>query len=75
MTRSRVLLTAWQARPLDRVYAVVFFDALRVKIRDEGAVPSKAVYLALGVRTDGRRDILARLHWFVESFNRPSRVF
>lgn len=51
-------VTAWQARPLDRVYAVVFFDALRVKIRDEGVVRSKAVYLALGVRTDGRRDVL-----------------
>jgi putative transposase len=51
-------VTAWQARPLERVYAVVFFDALRVKIRDEGVVRSKAVYLALGVRTDGRRDIL-----------------
>jgi len=51
-------ITAWQARPLDRCYAVVFFDALRVKIRDEGTVRSKAVYLALGVRTDGRRDIL-----------------
>jgi transposase-like protein len=51
-------VTAWQARPLDRVYPVVFFDALRVKIRDEGVVRSKAVYLALGVRTDGCRDIL-----------------
>jgi len=51
-------VTAWQARPLDRVYAVVFFDALRVKIRDEGTVRTKAVYLALGVRTDGTRDIL-----------------
>jgi len=51
-------ITTWQARPLDRVYAVVFFDALRVKIRDEGTVRLKAVYLALGVRTDGRRDIL-----------------
>ena len=51
-------ITTWQARPLDRVYAVVFFDALRVKIRDEGTVRIKAVYLALGVRTDGRRDIL-----------------
>lgn len=51
-------VTAWQARPLDRVYPVVFFDALRVKIRDEGTVRNKAVYVALGVRTDGRRDIL-----------------
>jgi transposase-like protein len=51
-------VTTWQARPLDRVYPVVFFDALRVKIRDEGTVRIKAVYLALGVRTDGQRDIL-----------------
>ena len=51
-------VTAWQARPLDRRYAVVFFDALRVKIRDEGVVRSKAVYLALGIRGDGTRDML-----------------
>jgi transposase-like protein len=51
-------VTAWQARPLDRVYAVVFFDALRVKIRDEGTVRSKAIYLALGVTREGHRDIL-----------------
>ena len=37
----------WQNRPLDPVYPVVFFDALRVKIRDEGLVRNKAVYLAL----------------------------
>jgi len=51
-------VTHWQARALERVYAVVFFDALRVRIRDEGTVRIKAVYLALGVRTDGSRDIL-----------------
>ena len=51
-------ITTWQARPLERVYAVVFFDALRVKIRDEGTVRSKAVYLALAILPDGRRDIL-----------------
>jgi putative transposase len=51
-------VTAWQARPLERMYPVVFFDALRVKIRDEGVVGSKAVYLALAVLPDGRRDIL-----------------
>ena len=39
-------VTAWQTRPLDRVYAVVFFDALRVKIRDDGTVRIKAVYVA-----------------------------
>jgi putative transposase len=51
-------VTAWQARPLERMYPVVFFDALRVKIRDEGVVRSKAIYLALGVLPDGSRDIL-----------------
>jgi putative transposase len=51
-------VTAWQNRPLEPIYAVVFFDALRVKIRDEGVVRNKAVYLALGVRRDGTREIL-----------------
>jgi len=51
-------VTTWQSRPLEPVYAVVFFDALRVKIRDEGVVRNKAVYLALGVQRDGTRDIL-----------------
>lgn len=51
-------ITAWQTRPLERLYPVVFFDALRVKIRDEGVVRSKAIYLALAVLPDGSRDIL-----------------
>ena len=51
-------VTAWQQRPLDRVYPVVIFDALRVKIRDEGVVRNKAVYLALGVDRDGHKDVL-----------------
>jgi putative transposase len=51
-------ITAWQSRPLERLYPVVFFDALRVKIRDDGVVRSKAIYLALGVLPDGSRDIL-----------------
>ncbi len=51
-------VTAWQARPLEPMYPVVFFDALRVKIRDESVVRSKAVYLALAVLPDGTRDIL-----------------
>lgn len=49
-------VTAWQNRPLETMYPVVFFDALRVKIRDDGVVRNKAVYLALGVRRDGTRD-------------------
>ena len=51
-------VTAWQRRPLEPMYPVVFFDALRVKIRDEATVCSKAVYLALAMRPDGSRDIL-----------------
>lgn len=51
-------VTAWQARPLEAMYPVVFFDALRVKIREDGVVRNKAVYLALGVLADGTRDIL-----------------
>ncbi len=48
----------WQDRPLEPLYPLVFFDALRVKIRDEGTVRNKAVYVALGVRADGRKEIL-----------------
>ena len=51
-------VTAWQSRPLEAVYPVVFFDALRVKIREDAVVRNKAVYLALGVLPDGTRDIL-----------------
>src|ERR1700761_8057047 len=48
----------WQSRPLDPVYPVVFFDALRVKIRDEGLVKNKAVYVALALNPDGEKDVL-----------------
>ena len=48
----------WQNRPLDPVYPVVFFDALRVKIRDEGLVKNKAVYVALALNPDGEKDVL-----------------
>jgi putative transposase len=48
----------WQNRPLEPMYPVVFFDALRVKIRDEGTVKNKAVYLALGIQRDGTKDVL-----------------
>ena len=51
-------VAAWQARPLEAVYPLVFFDALRVKIRDEGLVRNKAVHIALGVRADGTKEIL-----------------
>jgi transposase-like protein len=51
-------ITAWQSRPLEPMYPVVFFDALRVKIREDAVVRNKAIYLALGVLPDGTRDIL-----------------
>jgi len=51
-------VAAWQGRPLEPVYPLVFFDALRIKIRDEGLVRNKAVYVALGVRADGTKEIL-----------------
>lgn len=51
-------VTEWQGRPLDAMYPIVYFDALRLKIRDEGTVKSKAVYLALGIDATGRKDVL-----------------
>src|SRR6476659_2436660 len=48
----------WQNRPLDPVYPVIFFDALRVKIRDEGLVKNKAVYVALALNSDGEKSVL-----------------
>ncbi len=51
-------VTAWQSRPLEPMYPVVFFDALRVKIREDAVVRNKAIYLALGVLPDGTREIL-----------------
>jgi putative transposase len=48
----------WQNRPLDRVYPVIFFDALRVKIRDEGLVRNKAVYVALALTMEGEKEVL-----------------
>jgi putative transposase len=51
-------IATWQARPLEPICPLVFFDALRVKIRDEGLVRNKAVHIALGVRADGTKEIL-----------------
>jgi len=48
----------WQSRPLEPLYPLVFLDALRVKVRDEGTVRNKAVYVALGVRPDGTKEVL-----------------
>ncbi len=51
-------VAAWQARPLERIYPLVFLDAIRVKIRDEGLVRNQAVHIALGVRADGTKEVL-----------------
>ena len=56
---------AWQARPLDDVYPVVFLDAFILKIRENGSVQRKACYLASGVRMDGQRDVLGM--WFQDT--------
>jgi len=48
----------WQSRPLDPVYPIVFLDALRVKIRDEGLVKNKAVYVALAYNSNGEKEVL-----------------
>ena len=48
----------WQNRPLDPVYPVIFFDALRVKIGDEGLVRNKAVYVALALNSEGEKEVL-----------------
>jgi transposase-like protein len=48
----------WQNRPLESMYPIVYFDALRLKIRDEGTVKNKAVYPALRIRADGKKEVL-----------------
>jgi putative transposase len=51
-------VTEWQSRPLDPLYPVVYLDALHVKLRLEGRVESRAVYLALAINLDGKKDLL-----------------
>ena len=51
-------VTAWQNRPLEATYALVFLDAIRVKIRDESLVRTKAIHVAIGVRADGAKEVL-----------------
>jgi putative transposase len=49
---------AWQSRPLDALYPILYLDALYVKIRENGHVQNRAVYLAMGVRMDGSKEVL-----------------
>jgi len=55
----------WQNRPLDAVYPIVYMDAVRIKVRDNGHVSNKAVYLALGVTMDGIKEVLGM--WVAEN--------
>ena len=48
----------WQSRPLDRLYPILYLDALRVKVREEGHIINKAAYLALGVNLSGHKELL-----------------
>jgi putative transposase len=48
----------WQNRPLDAVYPILYLDALVIKVRDQGTVTNKSAYLAIGVNTDGRKEVL-----------------
>jgi putative transposase len=58
-------IKAWQTRPLVRLYPIVYLDAIRVKVRDNGHIVNKAVYLALGVGLDGQKDVLGM--WIAET--------
>lgn len=56
---------AWQNRPLDTVYPILYLDALQVKVRTQGRVVNKAIYLAFGVTLDGLKDVLGM--WAAET--------
>lgn len=56
---------AWQARPLDPVYPIIYFDCLFVKSRQDGSMRNKAVYLALGINMDGEKELLGM--WLAET--------
>ena len=62
----------WQDRPLDICYPLVFFDAIRVKIREEGFVRNKAVYIALAILADGTKEVLGI---WIEHTKGPSSGF
>jgi putative transposase len=49
---------AWQSRPLDALYPIVYLDCIHVKVRDNGVVRVKAIYLALGIKLDGEKELL-----------------
>ena len=52
------IVREWQQRPLEAIYAVVFLDAIHYHVRSEGQIVKKAVYIAIGIDLDGRKDVL-----------------
>ena len=52
------IVKEWQERPLEKVYAVVFIDAIHYHVRSEGCIVKRAVYITLGIDMNGRKDIL-----------------
>jgi putative transposase len=48
----------WQSRPLDAIYPILYLDALQVKVKDQGRVSNKAIYLAIGVNMSGIKEVL-----------------
>lgn len=52
------IVKEWQERPLDEIYAVVFLDAIHYHVRNEGRIVKQAVYIAIGIGMDGRKDVL-----------------
>ena len=48
----------WQSRPLEEIYAVVFMDAIHFRVRSEGQIIKKAVYIAIGINMDGQKEVL-----------------
>ena len=58
VSHPRGSLQSWQNRPLDALYPIVYLDALYVKIRDNGQVQNRAIYLAIGIKLDGNKEVL-----------------
>ena len=52
------IVKEWQERPLEEVYAVVFMDAIHYHVRSEGRIVKRAVYIALGIDMDGKKDVI-----------------
>ena len=63
----------WQQRPLESVYAVVFLDAIHYHVRSEGQIVKKAVYIAIGINLDGKKDVLGM--WVGENESAKSNTF